>query len=165
MKFSCIRVTVFFGGSSTLQVEAGNTAAEVDSASSRFFINPADSDPIPVVVEVLGKLKTVLEDPAGNAIEIATSGRFLTPTPTPAVAPTVAAAAAKAVPKPPVGGPSLVDINSASESELETLPGVGPEIARRIVAARPFKTVNDLLKVSGIGDIKLADISGRVSLG
>jgi competence protein ComEA len=47
-----------------------------------------------------------------------------------------------------------VDVNRASASELQRLPGVGPKIAERILTARektPFKSINDLRKVSGIG--------------
>jgi competence protein ComEA len=37
-----------------------------------------------------------------------------------------------------------VDLNSASDAELEALPGVGPVSARKIVAARPYRSVDDL---------------------
>jgi competence protein ComEA len=37
-----------------------------------------------------------------------------------------------------------LDINSASEAELENLPGVGPSRARRIVRGRPWRSKNDL---------------------
>ena len=42
-------------------------------------------------------------------------------------------------------------IETASLAELETLPGVGPVIAQRIVDSRPYATTDDLLKVRGIG--------------
>jgi competence protein ComEA len=45
-----------------------------------------------------------------------------------------------------------VDINNASEKELMTLPGVGPKIAKEIVASRPFQSIDDLKKVKGVGD-------------
>jgi competence protein ComEA len=48
------------------------------------------------------------------------------------------------------GDPPL-DINSASEAELQRLPGIGPAMAARIVAARPFAAVEELRKVKGIG--------------
>jgi competence protein ComEA len=35
---------------------------------------------------------------------------------------------------------------------LEDLPGIGPVLAGRIIAARPFKSADDLRKVKGIGD-------------
>ncbi len=45
-----------------------------------------------------------------------------------------------------------VDINHASVVELETLPGVGPAMAARIIAGRPYSKVEDLKRVKGIGD-------------
>jgi competence protein ComEC len=52
----------------------------------------------------------------------------------------------------------LIDLNSASLQELESLPGVGSVLARRIVEGRPYRTVDDLLKVKGIGEKRLAEI-------
>ncbi len=55
-----------------------------------------------------------------------------------------------------------VNINTASAAELDRLPGVGAATAAAIIAYReqngPFRTVDDLGKVSGIGDAKLAKI-------
>ncbi|AUN41267.1 ComEA family DNA-binding protein [Tsukamurella tyrosinosolvens] len=55
-----------------------------------------------------------------------------------------------------------VNINTASATELDRLPGVGAATAAAIIAYRdkngPFRTVDDLGKVSGIGDAKLAKI-------
>lgn len=47
--------------------------------------------------------------------------------------------------------PTTVNVNTATLVELETLPGVGPVIAQRIVDNRPYVTPDDLLKVRGIG--------------
>jgi competence protein ComEA len=62
----------------------------------------------------------------------------------------------------PGGGPALVDLNAADAATLETLPGVGPVIAERIVAWReengPFTSVDELAEVSGIGPAMLATI-------
>jgi len=44
-----------------------------------------------------------------------------------------------------------LDVNRASPADLELLPRVGPAIAGRIVAARPFESVEDLQRVRGIG--------------
>ncbi len=51
-----------------------------------------------------------------------------------------------------------IDINTATEKELTTVPGIGHVIAARIIAARPFKSADDLKRVSGIGDKKYAQI-------
>lgn len=51
--------------------------------------------------------------------------------------------------------PGKTNVNTAPTAELERLPGIGPALAARIVAYRekhgPFRTVDDLLAVSGIG--------------
>lgn len=48
-----------------------------------------------------------------------------------------------------------VDINLASRDELMTLPGIGEKTANRIIGARPFKSIDDLGKVQGIGEASL----------
>lgn len=62
----------------------------------------------------------------------------------------------------------LVNINTATVAELETLPGIGPTIAQRIVDYREkygaFKSVEGLRNVSGIGDKKFEDLVDRVCL-
>jgi competence ComEA-like helix-hairpin-helix protein len=47
---------------------------------------------------------------------------------------------------------SLVNINTASQTELEQLPGIGPALAERIVSSRPFAKTDDIRQVKGIGD-------------
>jgi len=57
--------------------------------------------------------------------------------------------------KTPLG---TIDINMATEKELRTVPGIGPVMAARIIAARPFRSADDLKRVSGIGDKKYEQI-------
>jgi competence protein ComEA len=57
-----------------------------------------------------------------------------------------------------------INVNAASQKELESLPGIGPTLATRIMELRPFKTVDDLIKVRGIGPITLEKIRERVSV-
>src|SRR3546814_13101349 len=47
---------------------------------------------------------------------------------------------------------AAVNINTADQKALETLPGVGPAKAQAIIAHRPYKSKEDLKKVDGIGD-------------
>src|SRR6266536_1853347 len=57
--------------------------------------------------------------------------------------------------KTPLG---KIDVNTATEKELTTVPGIGHVMAARIIAARPFRSADDLRRVSGIGDKKYAEI-------
>jgi len=51
-----------------------------------------------------------------------------------------------------------IDINTATEKELTTVPGIGYVMAARIIAARPFRSADDLKRVSGIGNKKYAQV-------
>jgi competence protein ComEA len=55
-----------------------------------------------------------------------------------------------------------IDANHASVAELASLPGVGPVLARRIVEARPFASVEDVARVKGIGQRRLARLRARL---
>ena len=73
------------------------------------------------------------------------------------------------LPAPAQGDWSLdprVNVNTASEELLVTLPGIGPVLARRIIAYREehghFATLEDLLQVSGIGEKKLAALEDLI---
>jgi competence protein ComEA len=81
------------------------------------------------------------------------------------VAPSVGAASGSSSASP---GTPLVNINTADETALESLPGVGPVTAQAILQWRGdhggFTSVDELLEVSGIGDATLAEIAPFVTL-
>jgi len=62
----------------------------------------------------------------------------------------------------------LVNINTADLAQLDTLPGIGPVTAKKIVDYRllngSFKKIEDIQKVSGIGPKKYADIVAKISI-
>jgi comEA protein len=82
----------------------------------------------------------------------------------------VAMAAAIAVAGPGHGaeGDQRIDINAASASELATLPGIGEAKAKAIIEHRtvePFRTVDDLKKVKGIGDKTFESLRPQLTVG
>jgi competence protein ComEA len=79
---------------------------------------------------------------------------------------------------PPVSGDALesgetsgapIDINTATAAELETLPGIGPSTAQKIVEYReangPFATIEDIKNVPGIGEGKFEGIKDLITVG
>lgn len=69
--------------------------------------------------------------------------------------------------KSPVNTTGLIDLNHASQKELETLPGIGPVLAQSIISYResqPFQSIDDLLQVSGIGPKRFEKIRHLVTV-
>jgi len=92
-----------------------------------------------------------------------------------ALAPVPEAAVSEPAPPPDVPAPTTpttqperININTASIKKLTSLPGIGPTLARRIVAYRkangPFTSVEGLLKVQGIGINNLKDFIDRIQV-
>ncbi len=111
----------------------------------------------------------------GEQILIPTRGEP-TPQAVSAAAPTAAEPAAPLAQAPDVPNPEspslepqTLDINTASQAELESLPGIGPAKAAAIIAYRdqhgPFASVADLEMVDGISPGMIADLSPLIHVG
>ena len=84
------------------------------------------------------------------------------PTPAPGVsmAPTKVAPDA---PKTTTQVGALININTATAAQLETLPGIGPSKAQAIIASRPYATVADLTSAKGIGEKTLDSLRSQIA--
>lgn len=98
----------------------------------------------PAPNEVIAQLQSALSDPQSTPNNTSTQ--------TPEEAPSV----------------GLVNINTASSSELDTLPGIGPSYAKAIIDYRtkngPFVRVEDIQQVKGIGPKTFEKLKGKITL-
>lgn len=69
---------------------------------------------------------------------------------------------------PAMSAANLVNINTATAAELDTLPGIGPSLAGKIVTYRetngPFQTLEEIMNVSGIGQSTFDEIKNLITL-
>lgn len=81
-------------------------------------------------------------------------------------------APAPTLPPPTQADPTAsfpLDINTADADQLQSLPGIGPVLAKRIVAYReengPFAQIQDLMYVEGIGQTRMEQILDYITIG
>ena len=64
---------------------------------------------------------------------------------------------------------SVVNLNTATQTELESLPGIGSKVAARIVEYRqkkgPFKKIEELMNVQGIGEKSFLKLRSQLTVG
>jgi len=110
----------------------------------------------------LGLLRGGAAPPAPQPPGLRAPEGLATPPPAPVGAPADFAAAAAAAP-----APAVVRLNAATRAELESLPGIGPALAGRILEFRaahgPFRHASELLLVRGIGPKKWAALRALVA--
>lgn len=59
---------------------------------------------------------------------------------------------------------ALININNASESQLDTLSGVGPATAQKIISGRPYESIDDLLNKKIVGKSVFEKIKDKISV-
>lgn len=58
----------------------------------------------------------------------------------------------------------LININTASKAQLETLPSIGPAYAQKIIEGRPYQKIEDILRVKGIGEKTFEKIKDLITV-
>lgn len=129
--------------------QAGGFTGEADTAVVNLALPLQDGMQIyvPTVAETVEQARAVVSSPAvrSDGIEVDIAGE---------------AAAAEG---------DVVNINDADVSELDTLPGIGPSTAEKIVEYRetngPFAAIDEIMSVSGIGPAKFEQIQSFITVG
>jgi competence protein ComEA len=104
-----------------------------------------------------------------NLAKLLTDGdQVLVPTRTAQAFTTPAVASGTSVAAGPTSTPGKININTATVEDLDKLPGIGPALAQRIVDYRkaygPFKKIDDLKNVTGIGDKLFEQIKNLITV-
>ena len=117
-------------------------------------------------IDDLDKIRGLGKNRIDALRDLVTTGEDPAPPPPPKrfrrTAATKTTAATKATPKTAAG--EKVDINTAAKDDLDALPGIGPVKAQAIIEARPFKTIEDIMKVKGIKDGEFSKIRDLITV-
>lgn len=178
---SIARVTTTISVNSITSVAAPNSipteiTVHVAGAVNKpgVYVLPTQSRVVDAVNAAGGPTRSADVDAINLALPLVDSEQIIVPrrgqkvTTTPQSSRPSAGSSATTSPREMDARNSLVNINTASATELEELPGVGPSTAKAIITYRttvaPFVSVDDLLQVSGIGPAKLEAMRNYVTL-
>ncbi len=153
---------------SAVQLQPAPTAASIFVHISGSVLNPGvyalpRSSRVQDVIQAAGGLLPEADEQVLNlAAPLKDGERIKVPSQRPTAAPVPSGGAAP----PPESG--LINLNWATQVELESLPGIGPEMAKRILDYRdqngPFESIEAIQEISGIGPATYARIQNLITV-
>jgi competence protein ComEA len=148
------------GGATAAKIVAGRPYSKVADLE-KAGVPKSTIDKIRKLVTVSKTRAKAESKPAAGAARSAKTSEAKAPL-APAAEPEKKSSKEKASAAAPTGSP--LDLNTASEKELEQLPAVGPATAKKIIAGRPYSSVNDLVR-AGVSMSTITKIRSRVTVG